>query len=166
AGLFIIIYPAHCGVEADIIAGVAFFNPSFNIVEEYRPRRVGRDGFFKMTVKRIVRKLQAFLRTVGPKIFVHAAVEWFAVFPHSRPPGVVPHASPIALLFKTYDLRNTFTLILQGFESTELGQAAGTCTNDTNTFVLQIFIVLHRKYLKVISGIRLKNGFLKKLMCL
>src|SRR5690554_336553 len=55
--LFVIIYPSCRSVKTDIIPGLTLFYPSLDIIEQYRSGRIGRYGFFKMFVKRIIRKL-------------------------------------------------------------------------------------------------------------
>src|SRR5690606_26285375 len=134
--VFIITHPANCGIEPDVFAGVAFFNPAFYIIEKYGSWRIGGYWFLKMIIKRIIGKFKTFLRPVRPQIFVHTSVNGFAVFSYPGSPGIVPHAAPVALFFKTNDLGYVFSAFFQRFESTDLCQSAGSCTNNTNTFVL------------------------------
>ena len=81
------------------------------------------DWLLEMLVESVVGEFQTFLRASRPQVTIHAAMDRLAIFIEPGAPGVVPHATPVRLLFVAHDLRNVGALGLGGLEGPELGQA-------------------------------------------
>ena len=104
--LFVPFHHAHRRIEAHPFPHLGLFDAALDVVPQHGAGRVGGDGLAEMLFKRVVGKFQAFLGSVGPEIAVHGAMHGFAIFIQPGAPGVVPQATPIALLFKADDFRN------------------------------------------------------------
>ncbi len=86
-----------------------------------------------MLFERVVGELQALLRAVRPQVVVHAAVHGLTVFVGPGAPGEIPQPAPVALLLEADDLRNLGALGRGLLERTQLRQAAGTGTDNSDT---------------------------------
>ncbi len=126
--------------ELHVFADVAALDPARDIIVQHGPRRVGRDGPAEMLLERVIGEFQAFLGAVGPEVAVHAAVHRLAIFVEAGPPRVVPEAAPVVLLFVADDLRDLGAEPPSRFEGPELGETAGTCTDDRNPHRRSSFI--------------------------
>src|SRR5690606_5548883 len=96
-----IFYPTSYRIKLYKGARITFINLALYIIKKHFSRWIGRNRLPKMLHKGIVCKFQTFFRNVGPQVFIHTTMNWFAIFPHACTPGVVPHTTPIFLLFVT-----------------------------------------------------------------
>src|SRR5690606_10931809 len=87
----------HGRVEADVLAYTGLAYPALDVVPKDFTWRVGGNGTAKMLVEAVVSEFQALLRSIRPKVAVHAAVHWLTMFVQPGAPGVVPHAAPVSL---------------------------------------------------------------------
>src|SRR5690606_28689051 len=125
AGVLAVFHRMHGGVEADLVAQAAAFDPPHDVVAQHRPRRIRRDGPAEVLFEAVVGELQALLRAVRPQVAVHARVHGLAVLVQAGAPGVVPHSPEIGLLLEADDFRDFGTRAAGGIEGAKLGQAAG-----------------------------------------
>ncbi len=118
--------------ELHVFADVAALDPARDVIVQHGARRIGRDSPAEMLLEGVVGEFQAFLRAVGPEVAVHAAVHRLAIFVEAGPPRVVPEPAPIVLLLVADDLGDLGAEPPGRFEGPELGEPAGTCTDDRN----------------------------------
>lgn len=116
--------PTYLGVELDVLSNVALLRPAYDVVIQDFTRRVRRDGFTEMLVKRVVGEFETFLRPVRPQVAVHAAVHRVARGVGAGPPGVVPDARPVALLLEAHQLWELGPLLARHRQ----GAQQGHCT--------------------------------------
>ena len=134
AAAFIVADVTHRGAEADPVTHAGLLHPAFDIIEQHRARRIGRDRLAEVLFERIVGELQPFLGPVRPKIAVHRAVYRLAIFIRTGAPGVVPQAAPVVLLFKTHDLRDVRTLFLGRLKGPQLCRTRRASPDNRNAF--------------------------------
>ena len=125
--------------ELHILADVAALDPARDIVVQNGAGRIGRDGPAEMLLEGVIGELQAFLGAVGPEVPVHASMHRLAEFVEAGPPRVVPEAAPVILFLVADDLRDLGAKPPRRFEGPELGETAGTCSDDRNPHLRSSF---------------------------
>ncbi len=92
--VLVVIHHPHRGAEPDPVPHARLLHAALDIVEQHRPRGVGRDLLAEMLFEGIIREFQPFLRPVRPKVAVHGTMHRFAVLIQPGPPRVASPTRP------------------------------------------------------------------------
>ncbi|MPL84473.1 hypothetical protein SDC9_30438 [bioreactor metagenome] len=133
-GLLVELDPAHDRVEADPAAHAGLVHPPLDVVDHDGARRVGGDLLAEMLLEGIVGEFEPLLRTIGPEVAIHRAVDRLAILVGAGAPAVVPQPPPGLLLLEADDLGDLGPLLRGGLEGPELGKAGGSGADDGNAF--------------------------------
>ena len=122
----------HCGWESDYtFVELWVFEIAEKVVSDRRTGWIRAHILAEMLFVRVIRQLMNFFGAIGPKVRVHAIMQWFPILVHSSPPCVVPHASDDTLLLKAHDFGDRLPLLFQVLECTDLEETWWPTPNDS-----------------------------------
>ena len=104
-------YVPHNGAKLNCISHISLFHSTFDIIHQDCARGKGCNGFSKVLIKAVIRKLKSLFGAVRPKISIHRPVAGIAIFIQARAPRIPPQTAPVSLFFVANNLNVGVPLI-------------------------------------------------------